>query len=1770
MKARLFSWLLVMLLVFESIGLETVFASEKGAEPVSVDTSVEEDVTITSTDVPYYDVEWYSDVEKAGEAKSTNPEYQVAMVLDVSGSMSGTPLNELKKACLNFIDDILNEDETAEIAIVTFESDVKAYTFGGKYFTSDRTALRSVISSLDDGGSTAMNAGIRKADEIMNEYGTAPVKFVFQMADGAPNVGTTYSGSDARYAGSKFVDPDGNEFTYTGGKTYENAIYNTFLGMKDSYNIFSLGFFHSMSGTSKQFAATFLNDIQNMGYHEVVNANDLSFSLEDIADTIGSDYLVLNKSNLSLSKGDSEQLAVAFTDAYTSEDKTVKWGSSDVTVARVNTTGYVTAVGEGTCDITATAGGHMIRCRVTVGKTNEKNAEELKLHIYENQNGSEKTTVKKVLSVGASVVYNGNTYKSGDDGCVTIPTPERGEIVVSKSGYASKTYTADKLKDGMEIVLEQLGDNPVVNAVWINNVDVLTEDYSADLLDTSSVTIKADIVWGKAARKKVQLAQEATFVDFPQNSNTLTMVLKDKFNISESIYLIVTDEKNNTVKKELKLKHSKSIKGLDKLGISFGDGIELNLPEKLPLVGGKGISLDIPTGVPISASIEGEKVYVAIGLYSDKKTIETDDDDDDSSSSNNNSSNNNSSNNNSTNNDSTNNNSSNNDSSNNNTSNSNTTSTKPKYKKDTDVTNFIKDIKGVKETWEKSKADTKKSLDDLKNIKKKYKDAIKTPKGNFGFSADFTILGYAEGYINESGQLVFLDSGLIMEPSVTLDWSGQFAIGPVPCYWEAQIKAAIQGQMNLLKNPNASDFLPSGKIAGTLAGSVGAGIGINKVATIGGGGTLTFEPSVTFYPAKKNYMAMTTTLNAYFKVKVLFFEYKWEPDALKKSWTVDNGVESVGSELVANEMYDQTQYVRENLSYLNTQTASAAEENSMFTILKANAYSQSEPKLVDFGDGTKLAVWVDAAESDVNSIRVYYSFYDGSHWSTPAVIDEDGTPDFSPEIHLAGKYAYVTWQNIDRATTEEDDLDTLAEAAGIKVAVFNSISKAFETEKTEEVVSANSVLDMMPVVTGNENTMSVVWVRNTDNNWYGESNDATQKANGIYARTFKDGAWSDETALYTGLNNITGLAADYDANKLNIAYCVDEDGNLETPDDVKLWLNAQRATQSDATEVSPQFANHELYWYSDGMFRCMEDVETKEIIDIKEETVGIPAENYQVVGNKANKTLVYTVANDISTNFYGIFYNADKNAWGQPICLTDLENAYAVSEFSATVNKNKNIDVLCNRTEILTVSDNSVSEDSYGQTDVAMFTYEPGYALEIKDCYFDSREIVVGSGLPLTIELMNSGAETIDGLLVQIFDQEGNEVHNVELNETLSSGEIKELDITYIVQASDIGKSLTVECTPLKDTKGTYDKNACEISLGFEDLEVSGLGWGRKDDTTVTIYGSVKNNGYTDVSNVKASLHLGTVDGEKINEYTISEIKSMDRGDILFHVPYKEGEVYYVVISEMENEDTTTNNADFIVISEEESEERVLSSIKATLPNATFEAGGVLSISGISVKAFYTDGTESDITRQAFVDPSAVNMSVPGTYSLMVSYGGKTTTVKVTVNAKKQTQQQQPQQQQPQDTPQTPAPTVTVGKKIATKTAEYEITSVEKKTVKVVKSTVKTKSLKTLSIPKTIKYEGVSYKVTEIGKGAYKNKSKLTKVTIPSTVTKIGSSAFQGCKKLKTITIKTKSLSSIGKNAFKSIQKKATFKVPSSKLKKYKKMISKKNVGYKKTWKIKK
>ncbi len=124
------------------------------------------------------------------------------------------------------------------------------------------------------------------------------------------------------------------------------------------------------------------------------------------------------------------------------------------------------------------------------------------------------------------------------------------------------------------------------------------------------------------------------------------------------------------------------------------------------------------------------------------------------------------------------------------------------------------------------------------------------------------------------------------------------------------------------------------------------------------------------------------------------------------------------------------------------------------------------------------------------------------------------------------------------------------------------------------------------------------------------------------------------------------------------------------------------------------------------------------------------------------------------------------------------------------------------------------------------------------------------------------------------------------------------------------------------------------------------------------------------------------------------------------------------------------------------------------------------------------------------------------------------------------------------------------------KNIKYKVTKCTA-SVKQVTVTGASKKLTSINIPATVKYNGMTFKVTAVNKKAFRKQTKLKSLTIGKNVKSIGSEAFSGAKKLAKIKFSGTALKSIGKNAFKNIKKNAVFQVKKSKKTYYKKLLKK-------------
>lgn len=191
-----------------------------------------------------FNLEWYTN--------HISSDRSIVLVLDNSGSMSGTPMEETKEAAVNFVNTVL--DYQAAVGLVHFN--YSAHMDCG--FTLNRTKLVNSINDMSAGGNTNLYDGLSMAKSMLDETDSEK-KIIILMSDGLPNAGFT-----------------GDTLVSYAGEIKDDGVY-----------IYTLGFFTDLWGSEKSEAQALMNEIATEGYHyEIGEEDDIVFFFDDIANQV--------------------------------------------------------------------------------------------------------------------------------------------------------------------------------------------------------------------------------------------------------------------------------------------------------------------------------------------------------------------------------------------------------------------------------------------------------------------------------------------------------------------------------------------------------------------------------------------------------------------------------------------------------------------------------------------------------------------------------------------------------------------------------------------------------------------------------------------------------------------------------------------------------------------------------------------------------------------------------------------------------------------------------------------------------------------------------------------------------------------------------------------------------------------------------------------------------------------------------------------------------------------------------------------------------------------------------------------------------------------------------------------------------------------------------------------------------------------------------------------------------------------------------------------
>ena len=294
-------------------------------------------------------------------------------------------------------------------------------------------------------------------------------------------------------------------------------------------------------------------------------------------------------------------------------------------------------------------------------------------------------------------------------------------------------------------------------------------------------------------------------------------------------------------------------------------------------------------------------------------------------------------------------------------------------------------------------------------------------------------------------------------------------------------------------------------------------------------------------------------------------------------------------------------------------------------------------------------VYIDDASdrSAENRFTLMYSVYDGTVWSTPQPVLNDGTADFEPMLCSDGNGGvHILWQNANTTFNEGVTLEQMSKSMDLYYTHWNGSTFSEGTAITVN----NQNFEMSPQIVSSGNNISVIWQQNSENDPL-----AIDGTNSIYRRQFVNGSWQTVETIASNLPLVNSIDSDYVDGTNVVAYCAKTENETSTINDFELFcFNGSQTTQltdDNVPDYSVNLLNNELYWIRDGAIASMQngDANTKQIIEPLDSSVTEIKVLHNTAGDKA---ITWEQENEAGVTFYGVNYNDETNSFGTTHPLT--------------------------------------------------------------------------------------------------------------------------------------------------------------------------------------------------------------------------------------------------------------------------------------------------------------------------------------------------------------------------------------------------------------------------------------------------------------------------------------------------------------------------------------
>lgn len=984
-----------------------------------------------------------------------------------------------------------------------------------------------------------------------------------------------------------------------------------------------------------------------------------------------------------------------------------------------------------------------------------------------------------------------------------------------------------------------------------------------------------------------------------------------------------------------------------------------------------------------------------------------------------------------------------------------------------------------------------------------------------------SVVGYLENTYDKNGNLINSDGKInaAAKWSGSLSWQTVTPIGP----WYLNLKAdgKISGKAGPVYDWEKKEMkLVDGNLKLIPKITVEGGYGIEKVIAAGAYGEASVP--VTLIPVFKGEF---TAAAGYEIQAVMLVDYKKELAKCTIPLWGPNKNQKQGKTLqISKDSMKEidTAFAKDTSAWnggTNRKTRSTKGSTKNVTRSLQQSVLPSTLPIQARINGKDVMVFqaYDENRSTLNSTVLKYSVCENGIWSKPKAVYDDGYADSYADMKVINGKLVLAWQKVKKKITGSVELDStgvfqqMAENAEIYYAEFDETTGTF---RNITQVTNNADCDMMPRIIENGDEIVVAWVRNDAKSLMQE-----EGTNSICMAKRSASGFEKEEILTTASGTIdnymlyqdeTGIQSAFVGESNQVKAVFDTNGNV-------FQEFAELMTEADdGTITSLHCASGKIGCILNGKLYQYDIVEKKlEAYDAGEDSFG---GQVRYCRNGEKEGYIWSIYDQDTNTGKMMASMKTENGYSTPIILREEKNKMW-RYFSPLLDEEGKWTVVTN-----------VLDTESNRNELVYIEKEQQKKLEVDSASIDETDVV--DGLTAVRYLVtNTEDVAVENMDIEIRLEDGSKVTKtipVHLEPGESSAGTAYVDLSEITGSQNASLCITAEGQDEKE------ENTLEVPVGRADIAVEASAEEKTNQVHVTV--NLKNQSttaaktdlilYADADKTKVMKRKNAIEIPENSETKVT--LTVDKNSIVYN---ENNAAYLTAYAEVQGGDSEEGNNTAYA---------VLYKPKSNIPPESERESEVES------------EKESETVKESETSKESETVKERETFK-------ESETIKQT-ESEQQTEDQILSKKQPG-----------LGETIRTRDASYCVIQVGADGNEVKLEKLHNKATTIFGVPLSVRNKkGKVFRVTEIGKNAFKKTPKLRKVIIGKNVRKIGANAFYGCKNLKNIKIKSTSLTkkSVGKNVFKGIHKKAVIKVPKKKLKDYKKIL--KGKGQAKSVKIKK